>query len=167
MLSKAHSLEWLGGHYRHVIGVLFSLCISLSVSAKPEIPELATDTQLATAGYYQLSWHLGMDGASLKKPIFLLQQSSDQQFENAKTIYRGSDLSTVISGMPNGKYFYRLRLDNNANETHLAAWGDTVIVEVKHHSLTKAILFFSAGALVFLIALIFILRQAATSARER
>ena len=155
MLSLTHSLGWLGEWCRatkcFIFPVLFLVPVCLS--AETVLPVLTTDKQLATAGYYQLSWQPGVAGASSKISYFELQQSSNRQFRLIKTVYRGPDHASVISGKPNGKYYYRVRTVF-ANQLS-SGWSKPVLVEVRHHSLHKAWLFFSAGALVFLITLAF------------
>lgn len=107
--------------------------------------QLSSDTTVATAGYYQLIW-------SGKSEVFLLQESTIPDFKSFNVIYEGNDLARVISGKPDGDYFYRL-VDSKSSQI-----SNTVKVEVIHHSLTHAILFFSAGALVFTSILFLVLK---------
>ena len=115
-----------------------------------------TDTKLATAGYYQLSWRPGSAGASHKSLRFELQHSISDDFHNSKTIYRGPDRARVISGQPDGEYYYRIRAMSGQGST---PWSDAVVVEVRHHSLQRALWFFATGALVFFITLFFIVSR--------
>lgn len=156
MLFHPHSLDWLGDHCRPAILVFF-LILSLApmcLSAEPVLPVLTTDTRLATAGYYQLSWQPGMRGASHKNPQFELQQSNSANFHIAKLIYRGPDRASVISGLTDGDYYYRVRLIHADQST--SSWSRPVIVKVQHHPLKKALGYFITGALVFFITLMFI-----------
>lgn len=156
MLFITHSLVWLGECCR-----VMKYCISLAffivpvcLSAETELPVLATDTNLATAGYYQLSWQPGIAGASNKNIHFEVQQARDLSFHSSKTIYRGPDQASVISGQPNGDYFYRVRV--KYTQQVMGEWSKPVLVKVQHHPLKKAWLFFIAGAIVFTITFIFI-----------
>jgi hypothetical protein len=111
-------------------------------------PQLESDTGLSTEGYFQLSWHSEQPGN------FELQQSPSEDFHLAHSIYRGQDMATVISGLPNGRYFYRVRQEDNP------IWSDPVRVEVKHHPLSRAFGFFSLGAVMFLATLVVLIRGA-------
>jgi len=123
------------------------------VSAEPGLPVLTTDTELATAGYYQLSWQPGLDGASHKPLRFELQQSATADFRSAKTIYRGPDRASVVSGQPDGDYYYCIRAMSDQATT---PWSHPIAVKVQHHSLGRALGFFATGAAVFFITLSFI-----------
>ena len=154
MLFNPHSLDGLGRDCRPAI--VFFLLVSFApayVSAEPGLPLLTTDTQLATAGYYQLSWRPGSAQVSHKALHFELQQSATADFQSVKTIYRGPDRASVISGQPDGDYYYRIRAMNDQTST---AWSRPVVVEVRHHSLVRALGFFATGAAVFFVTLLFI-----------
>ena len=156
MVYLTHSLEWLGECCRTVsLAVLLLLSLTpVYLSAETNIPVLTTDTQLVTAGYYQLSWQPGLVGASNKVTGFELQRSATKSFRLIKTIYRGPDRASVISGRPDGVYYYRVRAIYS--DQTISGWSKPVQVRVQHHSLQKAWLFFTAGALVFVITLLFI-----------
>lgn len=105
--------------------------------------QLNSDSKFATAGYFQLQW----SGNSKK---FILQESNNADFDSYNIIYQGSDLARVMSGKPNGNYFYRV-----SNSSNLS---NVVKVTVEHHTLIYASLFFTAGAIVFILTLIFIIK---------
>ena len=106
----------------------------------------------ATAGYYTLSW--SADEAT----GFELEEASEAGFADAFTRYRGADLATTVTGKRDGRYYYRVRAFDSAGEP--GPWSETVTVEVAHHSLGRAWLFFATGALVFILSLVTILRGA-------
>lgn len=109
--------------------------------------QLSSDTQVATAGYYQLSW-------SGKARVYRLLESTTPGFKSYQVIYQGNDLARFISGKSNGEYFYRLQTrDDNQSYT-----SNVVKVTVAHHPLRNAILFFIAGAIVFLSIIILIVK---------
>ena len=112
--------------------------------------ELVTDTELATAGYYRISWQ-----AEHSPNLYRLLESDNPRFNHNKVIYEGPDLATVLSGKPNGSYYYRVAILQDHTPVSVS---NTVMVKVAHHSLTKAFLFFAIGALVFLATLLLILR---------
>lgn len=116
-------------------------------SAALASPQINSDTKLSTAGYFQLRWQ---DSASQS---FQLQQASNAAFRDAATLYRGPDQATVISGLPDGDYFYRIRGDEQQ-------WSEPLKVSVKHHSLGKALGFFGLGASMFLVMLVLLIKGA-------
>ena len=124
------------------IGLLFISTIQFSFAL-----QLSSDSQVATAGYYQLTW-------SGEANVFQLQESTTSDFKSFRVIYEGKDLARVISGKPDGDYFYRLaRTDKNSSPV-----SNTVKVIVSHHPLKNALLFFLAGAIVFVAILFLILK---------
>ena len=159
MVFHTHSLGWLGEFCSKVSLVVILLITPVYLSAEIEIPVLTSDTQLATAGYYQLSWRPGVAGASNKTLQFELQQSSSSSFHISKIVYQGPDRASVISGKPDGQYYYRVR--SLLPDQRMSDWSQPVQVEVMHHSLARAWLFFALGALVFITTLAFILISAA------
>lgn len=107
-------------------------------------PALESDTGLATAGFYQLRWSGGDDGE------YELQESRRADFSTSVTLYQGGDRATTLTGRPDGDYHYRLR---SLGRNGPGPWSDPVRVEVRHHPLSRALLFFAMGALVFLATL--------------
>ncbi len=101
--------------------------------------QLSTNTDLATAGYFQLTWRADSQGAP-----FVLQQSLTPSFSNSKTLYQGTDTASVLSGLSDGIYYFRV-LDKQEVASNI------ISVEVKHHTLGKAFGFFALGALMFII----------------
>jgi len=119
-------------------------CLAFLPRHSNAAPELISDTSLSTAGYFRLRWTADPD-ANSERQDFELQQATDAAFSNATTRYQGPDLATVISGLANQTYYYRVRQSDNPD------WSKTVSVEVKHHSLTRAFAFFTLGIAMFLI----------------
>jgi hypothetical protein len=124
------------------IGLLFFSTAQYSFAL-----QLSTDSQVSTAGYYQLSW-------SGKASVFQLHESTTPDFRTFNIIYEGKDLARVMSGKPDGDYFYRLRTNRN-NQPYTS---NVVKVTVAHHPLKNAILFFSAGAIVFVSIIILVVK---------
>jgi len=120
-------------------------------------PVLNSSVQLSTAGYFRLSWSIEQD-QDASSTQYELQQAGNREFTSYSTIYTGADMATVISGLPDRLYFYRVRV-NGSND-----WSDPVEVEVKHHSLTRAFGFFVLGALMFVTMLVVLIKGARRSA---
>ena len=93
-----------------------------------------------SAGFFTLEWH----GAER----YELEQATGPTHEDARILYRGSDAGTLISGLPNGEYRFRIRAQGDA------AWSDAAVVVVEHHGLGRAFLFFLLGAGVFTVLIL-------------
>ncbi len=126
------------------------LCLLVSVPSLSFALELQADTDLATAGYYQLKWQGIADNVHVE-----IQEADNARFRNAETLYQGRDRARVVTGRSDGTYYYRARrIDVNGST---GAWSDIVKVQVEHHPLSRAFGFFIVGAIVFLSILIAIL----------
>jgi len=124
------------------IGIIFAICAALSpLSASVAGPQLDSDTTLSTAGYFRLTWR-DVPGAEYE-----LQQAQSDNFNDARTLYHGRDQASVISGLANGHYYYRI------GNTATGQWSEPLEIEVKHHTLTRAFGFFTLGAVMFLATL--------------
>ena len=125
---------------------LFSITLLNTAFTSPlfATPVLESDSEMSTAGYYRLNWQSNTAGD------FVLEESTNQTFSNIKTLYQGPDTATLISGRPNGIYFYRVR---NSLENVESGWSNVKRVEVSHHSLDRAFTFFALGAIVFIATL--------------
>jgi len=142
-----------------LIGVSALAWLTGAQPAAPSVrPMLSVDNAVATAGYYRLSWRLA-GAAGKPTPDFELQESTDPHFYPAVTLYRGPDLATVLSGRRNGLRYYRVRVIPGTGAA--ASWSDILPVETRHHSMARALTFFSLGALVFVLTLFLILRPRA------
>ena len=118
-------------------------------AADTDAPHLSSNNDIATAGFYRLTW------ASPAKRVEL-QEADSSAFLHAKTYYTGSDRATVISGKSNGTWYYRLRgLDGPGK----GVWSQPVRVTVKHHTLSRALMFFTLGVTVFVVTAAMIIFQ--------
>lgn len=103
--------------------------------------QLESDTEVATAGYYQLSW-------AQTAPGMRLVEAADAGFQNKEVIYRGADTARLVSGKRDGDYYYRLESDDGVTPL-----SNTLLVRVQHHSLRRAWMFFTVGAAAFIATL--------------
>ena len=94
-----------------------------------------------------LSWQLP-DSASVE-----LQQQA-VSLESYQTIYTGSDTASVITGLADGDYSYRIRTVTTEGE--YSNWTTPVSVSVRHHPLPRAFGFFAVGAIVFISTIVLI-----------
>jgi hypothetical protein len=128
--------------------VLFGLLISGTGYAGGQAPRLSVDNAVASAGFFRLSWETDAKRVEL-------QVDSSPDFQDPTTSYIGPDRATVISGKPDGTLYYRIRALGNPSS---GLWSEPVMVEVRHHSLARALMFLSLGILVFSITVIVIVR---------
>jgi hypothetical protein len=97
---------------------------------------LKSDVTEAAAGYFRLSW-------TAEQPVRLVESRS-ASFDTSRTVYAGADTARVMSGKPDGDWFYRLEAISSG-----AVVAGPTAVTVRHHSLRRAFAFFSLGAAVF------------------
>ncbi len=136
--------------------LIYSGLLSAREAPTPAPPSLTADVEVATAGYFSLSWRLSRD-ASADHVDFELQESATASFDDARVVYTGPDLATTFTGRSDGTYYFRLReVDVDGRNQ----WSEVVTVQVKHHPLQRAVIFFALGALVFLATLALVLRGA-------
>lgn len=116
-----------------------------SVRAAPV--ELRADTDIATAGFYQLRWRAD--------ETVVVQEDTTREFSSPRVIYRGADDARVLSGKSDGDWYYRARTAGSDS-----AYGDVVEVTVRHHPIGRALAFFAVGALVFFATLAAVVKGA-------
>lgn len=127
------------------------LCVALLpgwLHAAESPVQLQSDTTVATAGNFRLSWEAPAGPVEL-------QESRSPAFNESHTLYKGEDRASVMSGKADGNWYYRARsLDSPA----AGVWSEIVEVRVQHHSLARALGFFSLGLLVFFATAVMIVR---------
>ena len=87
-------------------------------------------------GYFQIQWEAD-------EPVRLLE-SATPDFADARMLYTGADTARVISGKPDGIWYYRIESADTGR-----VLGQDLIVTVRHHPIGQAFAFFALGALVF------------------
>ena len=116
--------------------LLLVLCCCCAGIASAAVT-LEVDTPEAKAGYFVLSW-------DQEAPGYLLQQAPDERFAEYREWEIGPDAAFTVSGLAEGDYYYRIQpLDGE--------WSNTVVVNVRHHSLARAWTFFFIGLTLFAI----------------
>jgi hypothetical protein len=127
---------------------LTCLLFAFVVNADATPPKLSVDSEIATAGFYRLNWPPPAGQVEL-------QESTDPVFRDPATRYVGHDSATLISGKPDGQWYYRIRA---LSGTHTGDWSNTVAITVNHHSLVRALLFLSLGIVVFFATMLLVMR---------
>lgn len=111
----------------------------LSISASP------TDS---SDGSTRLSWSVPEGGR------VHIQRGSSADFSAPLSLYQGTDSASVITGLTDGRYFFRGRIQFSGG--HSSSWSEPVAVTVEHHALHRTLVFFLLGAVVFLATLLLI-----------
>lgn len=114
------------------------LLASLSSLAQPVV--LEPRELESNEGYYQLTWRAD-------EPVRLVESPSID-FVDASVLYSGTDTGHVVSGKPDGTWYYRLESVDGSR-----ILSEPATIAVRHHSLERAFLFFAVGAVVFLATL--------------
>jgi len=117
--------------------LLISLTILASAGASP--PELICPEPSDT-GAYQLKWK-GPDGADYRLE------------EDGRTLYRGPDRASSVSGRGAGEYLYRVAVKTDNGWS----FGPSCTVRVSPPSLALAFTFLGMGFLVFLVVLLVVI----------
>ncbi len=112
-------------------------------------PIFEGDTLVHTeSGMTRLVWDVDAPDSIKETLIYEFQQASDSLFENYYVRYRGPDLATYISGLKDGIYYYRVRA-LGPDSIPVSQWSGITKVQVDHHSLNLALIFFVVGGVVF------------------
>lgn len=109
------------------------------VSANPFT--LSATPSISYDGVLRLAWSVPDGGQAI------IQQDTTTGFSSPTSLYQGNDGAAVITGLSDGRYFFRGRLQRP--DGRLSAWSRPVEVTVKHHSLSRALAFFLLGTVVF------------------
>jgi len=149
-LTKAISLK--------AIALTGLLLIAIRGLGADTIPALRPSTgAVSRDGHVKLVWqHKG----SVPGNVYELQQAKNASFTDARTIYKGPDRASFVSGLENDTYYYRVRLNGHS-------WSETVRIEVLHHSMRLTLTLVAIGAVVFLLTAWIIIKGANQTVAER
>lgn len=139
------------------INILFFLSGSIlnGQSFKTAVPKFQGELEVVNnAGQIKLIWQIADSLLAAEIHNFELQQSRDASFDNIRVLYKGSDLASFISGLPNGDYYFRVRTLTGSMP---GQWSETLHLKVIHQSLGLAFTLFGLGAVVFISTVILIL----------
>lgn len=123
---------------KHLPYRFFSLLLLVVLWTPLQAQELSASPTTSTDGVLRLSWSLD-DSSAVE-----VQRSQSSDFCTVHTVYRGTDEASVLTGLSDGQYYFRIR-----TVADTATWSPPKLVTVQHHSLSKAMGFLALGALVF------------------
>jgi hypothetical protein len=109
----------------------------------------------AKAGYATISWSAPKQ-ATKQAVSFELQHARNASFGDAKLRYRGPHQASMLSGLPDGTHYFRVRSLGKGGQP-LASWSKPASFVVAHHSRRFALTLFGMGALVFALIVVFLL----------
>ena len=133
--------------------------VSGEVTDSISAPVMGNDsTNFTNSGSIKLTWRSRATNTDEKNTRFELERATLPGFSDASIYYAGPDLATYISGLANGKYYFRIR--EIAPNGKTSVWSAPVEVVVKHHSLSLAFTLFGIGGLVFILTVFVVLRGA-------
>jgi hypothetical protein len=144
LLSFMHNVS------KHLTRQLLFCLLLCPLSALAEtVPVLTLSPTQTSDGKATISWPMP-EGVKIG-----IESSRDMLFTNPVNLYQGSDEATVLTGLSDGAYYFRGRYlyQNGA----FSPWSEPVGLSVEHHSLAKALAFFSIGAVVFVATLLLII----------
>lgn len=130
--------------------ILFGFSLSAFARVEPVPPTPAFVAEEATVEqalpYVTLSWEIPGDDQPQPDVLFELQVAPSNGFLEPRAVYRGPDAASVISGLAEGEYFYRVRSFFEEGES--SAWSEPLQLIIQYDSLAKAFLLFGIGGIV-------------------
>jgi hypothetical protein len=129
--------------------ILLSILSVPGVGAAEEQLVLSASSAYSNDGKATISWR------SPAEAYVNIQQDHAKEFDTPSTLYRGKDSATVVTGLIDGDYYFRGRLEYA--DGRRSNWSQPLNIRVEHHSLARAFGFFSVGLVVFLATLLLII----------
>lgn len=124
--------------------ILLAAFLATGMAVTVPVPAITATLEPAeyesNEGYFQLRWDAG-------EPVRLVEATS-RDFVETRILYTGRDSAHVVSGKPDGTWYYRLETADGAR-----VLSEPAVITVRHHSLIRAFSFFTIGAVVFLATL--------------
>lgn len=133
-----------------VLCCVIGLMVGSPVAADSSPLELGLEGD-SSAGHLRLTWSGGGPGAEYE-----LQQSEDEGFSSVEVRYRGEQTASVLSGLPNGEFYFRVRTVEGEGGGTPGPWSSAVSFVVTHYSLQFAVTLLVIGALIFLSTVVFL-----------
>jgi len=119
--------------------------------AGPDEPVPAT----SDVGTVQLAWDPADATPDGVEVVFELQESQEADFAESLRRYLGEDRASFVSGLPDGRYYYRVR-QREGEDGEWGPWSSLVAVDVEHYALWKAWTLFGVGGALVLTIITFL-----------
>lgn len=100
----------------------------------------------ANEGWLTLDWEV-VGRERPQNAVFEVQQSLDASFSDPVLRYRGPDGATFLSGLPEGDFYYRVRL---VRDKSVGPWSAPLDVRVTYVDRGLVWLLMTAGLIAFL-----------------
>lgn len=144
--------------FRIIIGLFLGIAtISLKSQPLPATYFIPDQKENSETGYIQLKWRADHHENEILPYRYQLEQGEDSLFSRGREIYQGNDLASFISGLPDGKFYFRVRTVDHPKRNY-GPWSSIKVVEVKHHSLRLALSLFTLGGIVFLSTVVIVVQ---------
>ncbi|BCX50011.1 conserved hypothetical protein [Haloferula helveola] len=113
------------------------------------MPDAETGLRVSDDGTVDLSWSVpGANAPAEADPAltYLLEQSPDAAFSESKVRYEGPDMASVLTGLREGEYHFRVRAVDSQGEA--SPWSEPLVLNVKFMDRGQLTLLLVTGALV-------------------
>lgn len=141
-----------------VLGVVNPVAIATAQEVQFQTPESSPAD--ADEGHLLIQWSAAGD-----PPLeFELQQAPTQAFKEARTLYRGPDNGSYVTGLPSGSTFFRVRA--RPPEQSPGPWSSPLEVVVRFPGKWKVTLLMASGGIMLLLLVWTILRGSSRRPKE-
>lgn len=141
------------------------LFLAAESEASPPTPVFANDERIEqSVPYLTLEWEIPEESDFSESLTFQLEEAASDDFSDPSLRYEGPDSASVVSGLAEGEYYFRVR--SVADEDDTSAWSDPVHVTIEYDSLAKAFLLFGIGAVVSIATVVLVITGDRRTRRE-
>lgn len=117
-----------------------------------------------TEGHVVISWALPGEADGGTPPDFVLEQASTPEFSDAVVRYEGRDLASFLSGLPEGRFHFRVRAVDGGNA---GPWSVPLVLDVDYPKSGMVLVLMTVGTVCLAVLITAILVGARrTSARS-
>ena len=129
-----------------VILAIATIVIAPSLAqAQPPAARFSTELEVrSTEGHQPLTWSVAAGDETAWE--YELQQSRSADFAPTRTIYRGPDRASFVSGLDNGRTWFRVRAVGADGEA--GRWSEPLVVEVSYASQAEVLRLLLLGLVV-------------------
>lgn len=144
------SVLWFVYTFLVSTGLLLASVNEVTASDTSEII-LTGPERTVSEGYFQLEFQLA---APRDTQNVIIERSTSEAFQSIEASYPplGSFQTITLSGFDDGTYYFR------AINTDTGLVSNVVAVSVQHYPLSRALVLFGAGAIIFMLLVTFILK---------